>query len=119
MTEEEKAALAAGDGKVIEPVVEIDPITKLEEENVKLKEDLENYKTVALKRLGKLPGDADFLTGEGKSELSVEEQVKMILLQREIDANEKAKAEETKRLTRENSELRLALNKSTCSSSPT
>lgn len=97
------------EGAVIEPVVVIDPITKLEEENAKLIEERDNYKNVALKRLGKLPGDADFLNGEGKDELTVEEQVKLILLQREIDANEKSKNEETKRILRENSELKLAL----------
>lgn len=97
------------DGVVVEPVVETDPIAEKDEEIAKLKDDLENYKIVALKRLGKLPGDAAFLAGEGKSELSVEEQVKMILLQKEIDASEKAKDELSKKLVRENSELRLAL----------
>ncbi len=110
MTEEEKAeelakaneAAAGGEGaEVIEPTA----LEKLEETNRKLIEDRDNYKAVALKRLGKLPGDAEFLGGE----LSVAEQVKLILLDKEIDANEKAKDEETKRLQKEVSELRLAL----------
>lgn len=115
MSEEEKkaaedAAKAAeeaakgGAGAVLEKT----PLEKLEEENHKLAEDRDNYKAVALKRLGKLPGDADFLDKDGNG-LTVAEQVRLELLNREIDATEKAKAEEVKRLERENSELKLAL----------
>ncbi len=83
-----------------------DPLRLKDEEIAKLKEDRDNYKAVALKRLGKLPGDADFL---GNSELTVQEQIKLALLDKEIDAAEKAKEEETKALVRKVSELTLAL----------
>lgn len=96
-------------GEVVVPVIEIDPITKLEEENAKLIEERDNYKAVALKRLGKLPGDAEFLDTTGNGELSVAEQVRLALLDREIATNEKAKKDETARLVKENSELRLAI----------
>lgn len=92
-----------------ESIVEIDEITKLKEENAKLTEDRDNYKNVALKRLGKLPGDADFLSGKDGEELTVAEQVRLALLDKEIELNKKAQEDETKRIIRENSELRLAL----------
>ena len=116
MTEEEKKvadakALAEAEAKkavVVEPVIEIDPITKLEEANAKLIEERDNYKAVALKRLGKLPGDAEFLDKDGTG-LSVAEQVRLALLDREIESNKRAKEDETRRLVKENSELKLAL----------
>jgi len=83
----------------------------LKDEKIKkLEEERDNYKAVALKRLGKLDGDADFLGGntEGK-ELSVAEQVRLALLDREIEIERKAKDDEMKRVLRENSELKLAL----------
>ncbi len=86
--------------------LEVDPLKELKEANAKLKEDYENIKKVALKRLGKLPGDADFL---GNEELSVAEQIRLALLDKEIESNKKAEEEATKKLIRENSELKLAL----------
>lgn len=86
--------------------LEVNPLAVKDEEIAKLKEERDNYKAVALKRLGKLPGDADFL---GDKELTVAEQIKLALLDKEIDSAEKAKEDETKRLVRENSELKLAL----------
>lgn len=109
MTEEEKAALAAKEKEgevIVDEVVEADPVTKLQEENAKLIEERDNYKAVALKRLGKLPGDADFL---GDGELTVAEQVRLALLDKEIETNKKAEREATAKILRENSELRLAL----------
>ena len=75
-----------------------------------LEEERNNYKNVALKRLGKLPGDAEFITEEElEKRLATEETVKNILLEREI-AKEKAEKEiELKRIVKENAELRLAL----------
>jgi hypothetical protein len=110
MTEEEKAALEAAGGVVIEQTI-VDPIAVKDAEIKKLTEDLENYKAVALKRLGKLPGDADFLANgdEDKGELSVAEQVLIILKEKEIEAANKAKEDETRKLVRENTELKLAL----------
>lgn len=75
-------------------------------EIAKLKEEKENYRKVALKRLGKLEGDADFM---GDGELSVAEQVRIALLDREIELQEKAKDDENKKLVKEVAELRLAL----------
>lgn len=113
MTEEEKkaadeaaeAARIAAEGAGGETEI-VDPLKEKDEEITKLKEDRDNYKAVALKRLGKLPGDAEFL---GDKDLTVAEQVKLILLDKEIDAAEKAKEDETKKILKENSELKLAL----------
>lgn len=95
------------------PVIE-QPVEKTElelalERAKKAEEERDNYKAVALKRLGKLPGDAEFLDKDGNGELSVAEQVRLALLDREV---EKARAEEVvarEKLIKENSELRLAL----------
>ncbi len=113
--EEQKAAddaakLAADEAERVRLEEELKnaPLKKLEEENAKLKEDRDNYKAVALKRLGKLPGDADFLDKDGNG-LTVAEQVRLELLDREIESNTKARDEETKRLIKENGELRLAI----------
>lgn len=80
-------------------------------EIVKLKEERDNYKNVALKRLGKLPGDAEFMAGgaDEKTGLTVEEQVRMALLEREIASKEQAREAELKKLATENAELKLAL----------
>ena len=85
------------------------PLTKLQEENARLSEERDNYKAVALKRLGKLSGDAEFLGIEKDGELSVAEQVRLALLDREIQKNKEAEQAEVKRMTKENAELRLAL----------
>lgn len=87
-------------------ILEANPLKEKDEEIARLKEDRDNYKAVALKRLGKLPGDAEFL---GNEKLSVAEQVRLALLDKEIDAAEKAKEDETKALVRKVSELTLAL----------
>lgn len=99
------------EGEVIETTtVEVDPIAEKDAKILKLEEERDNYKAVALKRLGKLPGDAEFLAGEdGNKEMSVAEQIKLALLDKEIESEKKAKDDETKRLVRENSELKLAL----------
>lgn len=110
MTEEEKAAAQAEadaqaeKDKVIADAIEADAAK--DAKIIKLEEDLKNYKNVAMKRLGKLEGDADFM---GDSELSVAEQIKIALLEREIEAEKKADDEEKKKLVRENAELKLAL----------
>lgn len=92
----------------VEAIVEIDPLAEKDEVIKKLTEERDNYKNVALKRLGKLPGDAAFLSGD-TSELSVAEQVKLALLEKEIESNQKAKEDETRKILKENSELKLAL----------
>lgn len=104
--EEKKEEVLEG---AIDAAVEVDPIVALQEKNAKLEEERDNYKAVALKRLGKLPGDAEFLDKDGSGEMSVAEQVRLALLDREIEANKRAEKEATAKLVRENSELRLAL----------
>lgn len=114
--EEQKIADAAVAAKAIEDAkasatIEVDTLAQKDAEIAKLTGERDNYKAVALKRLGKLEGDADFLAGddEDKKELSVAEQVKIALMDREIESAMKAKDDETKRIVRENTELRLAL----------
>lgn len=94
------------DDVIVTPTEIVDPIAEKDAEIAKLTEERDNYKTVALKRLGKLPGDADFM---GDSELSVQEQIRIALLDKEIENQNKLKEEETKKIIRENAELKLAL----------
>jgi hypothetical protein len=102
MAEEEKV--------VIEAVVEIDPIAQKDAEIAKLVEERDNYKTVALKRLGKLPADSEFL-GEGGKEIQdlIDDKVKEALLDKELARKQQEKDDEIRRMTKENAELRLAL----------
>lgn len=106
------AAAAAEEAKAAEEAAAaaaaVDPIAERDAQIAKLKEERDNYKNVALKRLGKLPGDADF-SQVSESGLTVEEAVKKALLEREIEAKELERESEIKRLTRENAEFRLAL----------
>lgn len=76
----------------------------------KLTEERDNYKTVALKRLGKLPADGEFLDGEkGKDvQASIEDAVKVALLDKEIARVQKEKDDKLAAALKENSELRLA-----------
>lgn len=110
MTEEEKA-LAAAEAEAqaekdaaIAAAIEADAAK--DAKIVKLEQERDNYRKVSLKRLGKLEGDADFL---GDSELSVAEQIRIALLDREIEYERKASDEKNKQLVRENAELKLAL----------
>lgn len=104
------------ENKVVEvPVVENkveepDPIALKDAEIARLKTERDNYKKVSLKRLGKLPNDAEFLSDEAKeSGLTTEETVKQILIDREISRVEQDKDIEIKRIQKENAELRLSL----------
>lgn len=102
-------AKAAADAKAIEEAnVDAAALAAREEEIKKLTQERDNYKNVALKRLGKLPGDANFVAGED-TELSVEEQVRIALLNREIERAQGDKDTEITRIAKENAELRLAL----------
>ena len=98
-------------GDVIEEVAveAVDPIAEKDARILKLEEERDNYKAVALKRLGKLPGDSEFLGGNENGELSVAEQVRLALLDKEIESANRLKEEEVKRIQKENSELKLAL----------
>lgn len=112
MTEEEKKiadAKALADAEASKG--EVDMVAEKDAKIAKLSEDLENYKAVALKRLGKLPGDADFMAGgdKDKEELSVAEQIKIALLEKEIESEKLAKDKEVNNLKNKVSELTLAL----------
>lgn len=91
-------------------VEEVDIITKKDEEIAKLAEERDNYKKVALKRLGKNPADAEFLGEDGKDiQSAIEEAVRLQLLDSEIARKGQEREAEIKRMAKENSELRLAL----------
>jgi hypothetical protein len=115
MTEEEKkvadaAALAEAEAKkVLEDTGAV--VAEKDAKIAKLEEERDNYKAVALKRLGKLPNDGEFLSGDDdeKKEMSVAEQIRLALLDKEIESEKKAKEDELKRIIKENGELKLAL----------
>lgn len=98
--------------QVVEPVTdttEIDALAAKDAVIAKVTEDRDNYKNVAMKRLGKLPGDAEFLSGEDKPSLSVEDQVRIALLDNEIAKAHADKDREIARMAKELSEVKLAL----------
>jgi hypothetical protein len=109
--EELAAAKAAEEAKATEEAnIAVKALADRDEQIAKLKEERDNYKNVALKRLGKLPGDAGFIeTADEKTGLTVEETVKKTLLEREIAQAEAVKEAENQKLAKENAELRLAL----------
>lgn len=84
------------------------PLKELQEKLAKAEEDRDNYKKVALQRKGKLPGDQEFFKAD-ESELSVAEQIRIALFDKEVEDVKKAEKEMTQKLIKENSELRLAL----------
>ncbi len=98
------------DGNVIVTTVEVDTIAEKDAQILKLTQDLGNYKNVALKRLGKLPGDADFVQGaDTTTGLTVEETVRKTLLEGEYAKLTAEKDSEVTKLKRTVSELQLAL----------
>ena len=107
MTPEEIEAKRVADEQALADEIANSELTKLQEKLAKAEEDRDNYKKVALTRKGKLPGDADFFKEEG--ELSVAEQVRIALLDRDVEKVREAEKLENARLIRENSELRLAV----------
>lgn len=93
-----------------EIVENLDPIAERDAEIAKLTEERDNYRNVALKRLGKLPDDSAFLGEDGKEiNLLIEEKVKAALLDKEIASVQAEKEAKIKQLARENAELKLAL----------
>lgn len=99
-------ALDKDGNEIVEPVVEKDALTLAQEQIAKVTEERDNYKAVALKRLGKLEGDEEVF---GKDGLSVAEQVRLALLDKEVDIARNAEREVAAKLVKENTELRLAL----------
>ena len=105
----EAEAKAAADAKALEEAnAGAVALAAKDEQIKKLTEDRDNYKKVALKRLGKLPGDASFVAGE-ETELSVQEQVRLALLDNEIERAQQDKDGEIARMAKENAELKLSL----------
>lgn len=95
---------------VIAPTVEVDPIAEANARATKAEHERDNYKKVALKRLGKLPNDAEFLSGtEDTSELSVQEQIKLALLDEEVKRALESKETAYQKVVRERDEALLAL----------
>lgn len=107
MTPEEIEAKRIADEQALAEAMKQDELTQIKEKLAKAESDRDNYKEVALKRLGKLPGDAEFLQTQEK-EMSVAEQVKLALLDNEVEKANKAKDIEIERIRKENVELRLA-----------
>ena len=112
MTEEEKKAAEAtaqaeAEAKLAEDIV-IDPLTLKDEEIAKLREERDNYKNVALARKGKLSADDDFFKKEGIDEF-IEDRVKTILADKELNKAQIEKDNELRRIVKENNELRLAI----------
>ena len=95
---------------VIPEVVEEDRLALVEAELEKAKEDRDNYKAVALKRLGKLPNDAEFM-GEGSKDIDtiIAEKVQIALMDKEVSRKETERLAEIDKIRKENVELRLAL----------
>lgn len=108
MTPEEIEAKRLADEQLAKEM-EQDELVKIKEKLAKAEEDRDNYKNVALKRLGKLPGDAEFLNKGDEAELSVEERVRLALLDNEVEKTRESEKAEVERIRRENAELRLAL----------
>lgn len=111
IVEAKKIADAAAEAVKAQAIIDAEATFDAKDAEIKkLTEERDNYKNVALKRLGKLPGDADFVAGiDEKTGLTVEEQVRKTLLENDIAKAERAKEEENRKLARENAELRLAL----------
>lgn len=99
-------ALDKDGNEIVETVIEKDALTLAQEQIAKVTEERDNYKAVALKRLGKLEGDEEAF---GKDGLSVAEQVRLALLDKEVDIARNAEREAAAKLVKENTELRLAL----------
>lgn len=106
-----KRAAEAAKAKELE-AIEADILKDKEKDDeiAKLREERDNYKTVALKRLGKLPADSEFL-GEhgGDIQALIEDKIKSALIDKELDLKTKAREEENRKILRENSELKLLI----------
>lgn len=118
MDEKEKAALeakaAVAAAKKASEDAEIAAAEAAEaakdEEIKKLKEERDNYRNVALKRLGKLPADSEFLGENGKEiEGLIADKVREALIDKELESRERDSENNLKKLVRENAELKLAL----------
>lgn len=96
--------------------VEKTELELVQEQLAKAIEERDNYKTVALARKGKLPGDAEFFKEGKEGELSVAEQIRIALLEKEVEKGREAERQAQARLIKENNELRLALKNKTGSS---
>lgn len=91
-----------------------DPLAERDAEIAKLREERDNYKAAALQRRGKFPADSEVLGEDFES--FMEDKIKSVLADKEITKREQEKADEIRRITRENAELKLALKNSPGSS---
>ena len=105
MEEEKKVEVTP---EVTEVTPEVDPLALKDEEIAKLIEERDNYKAVALKRKGKLAEDDQFFAKEGIDEF-IEDKVKTILADKEVNKIQAEKEAQLKQIIKENAELRLAL----------
>lgn len=81
-----------------------------DEEIKKITEERNNYRNVALKRLGKNAGDADFVAGQDETTgLTLQESIRQALLDREFDRLISEKDAEVTAIAKKNAELILAL----------
>ena len=90
-------------------VEEKDELTIVREELAKAQEDRDNYKKVALARKGKLANDSEFFAEGSETELSVAEQVRLALLESDVEKKQAEAKRAQDKLIKENQELRLAL----------
>lgn len=93
----------------VEQPVEKTELELVQEQLAKAIEERDNYKNVALQRKGKLPADQEFFKEGNEGELSVAEQVRIALLERDVEKTLEAERQAQAKLIRENNELRLAL----------
>ena len=90
-------------------VEEKDELTIVREELAKAQEDRDNYKKVALARKGKLANDDQFFAEGSETELTVAEQVRLALLESDVEKKQAEAKRAQDKLIKENSELRIAL----------
>ena len=89
--------------------VEKDELTLIREQLAKTEQERDNYKTVALKRKGKLPNDEAYFANEDDEELTIDERIRLAVLDREVELQRQAEKDAQEKIIRENAELRLAL----------
>ena len=92
-----------------EKTVEKDELTLIREKLAKTEQERDNYKNVALKRKGKLPNDDAYFGNEDDEELTIDERIRLAVLDREVEIQRQAEKDAQEKLIRENAELRLAL----------
>lgn len=88
---------------------EVSKLNQLEAENLKLKEERDNYKKAALTRMGKMKNDSEVFAGGEDIQAYIQEEIKSALLDKEIAIKEEQRHAEINRLAKENAELKLTV----------